>query len=36
MALTEMTGLGAAITGAQHNVDVGGGLAFGIVRNVAN
>jgi hypothetical protein len=36
MAFAEVAGLSAAVPGAQHNVDMKGGLAFGVVRNVAD
>jgi hypothetical protein len=36
MAFAEVAGLSAAVPGAQRNVDMKGGLAFGVVRNVAD
>ena len=36
MGLTEVAGLGAAVTSTWDNVDMKHGLAFGIVRNIAD
>ena len=36
MAFAEVAGLCAAVTRAEHNVDMESGLAFGVVRNVSN